>query len=132
MNTHSIDLIRYCARSRGNSTIYLGTAGSHGNEQLQVTLGKGWEGLTVQVVFHPCKVAVQLPANGVQGGAALVLAPLFCLLIQRTGLSKRLGLAAGRGSEPRKGSGEKVSAEQEEAGPAAEDPASDRGGRREK
>ena len=65
MNTHSIDLIRYCARSRGNSTIYLGTAGSHGNEQLQVTLGKGWEGLTVQVVFHPCKVAVQLPANGV-------------------------------------------------------------------
>ena len=65
MNTHSIDLIRYCARSRGNSTIYLGTAGSHGNEQLQVTQGKGWEGLTVQVVFHPCKVAVQLPANGV-------------------------------------------------------------------
>ena len=65
MNTHSIDLIRYCARSRGNSTIYLGTAGSHGNEQLQVTRGKGWEGLTVQVVFHPCKVAVQLPANGV-------------------------------------------------------------------
>lgn len=65
MNTHSIDLIRYCAKSRGNSTIYLGTAGSHGNEQLQVTQGKGWEGLTVQVVFHPCKVAVQLPANGV-------------------------------------------------------------------
>lgn len=65
MNTHSIDLIRYRAQSRGNSTIYLGTAGSHGNEQLQVTQGKGWEGLTVQVVFHPCKVAVQLPANGV-------------------------------------------------------------------
>lgn len=65
MNTHPIDLIRYCAKSRGNSTIYLGTAGSHGNEQLQVTQGKGWEGLTVQVVFHPCKVAVQLPANGV-------------------------------------------------------------------
>lgn len=64
MNTHSIDLIRYRAQSRGNSTIYLGTAGSHGNEQLQVTQGKGWEGLTVQVVFHPCKVAVQLPANG--------------------------------------------------------------------
>lgn len=65
MNTHSIDLIRYRAQSRGNSTIYLGTAGSHGNEQLQVTQGKGWKGLTVQVVFHPCKVAVQLPANGV-------------------------------------------------------------------
>lgn len=65
MNTHSIELDGYYARSRGNSTIYLGTAGSHGNEQLQVTQGKGWEGLTVQVVFHPCKVAVQLPANGV-------------------------------------------------------------------
>lgn len=64
MNTHSIELDGYYARSRGNSTIYLGTAGSHGNEQLQVTLGKGWEGLTVQVVFHPSKVAVQLPANG--------------------------------------------------------------------
>lgn len=65
MNTHSIDLVDYRAQSRGNSILYLGTAGSHGNEQLQVTQGKGWEGLTVQVVFHPCKVAVQLPANGV-------------------------------------------------------------------
>lgn len=64
MNTHSIDLVDYRAQSRGNSILYLGTAGSHGNEQLQVTQGKGWEGLTVQVVFHPCKVAVQLPANG--------------------------------------------------------------------
>ena len=64
MNTHSIELDGYYARSRGSSTIYLGTAGSHGNEQLQVTQGKGWEGLTVQVVFHPSKVAVQLPANG--------------------------------------------------------------------
>ena len=64
MNTHSVELNGYYARSRGSSTIYLGTAGSHGNEQLQVTQGKGWEGLTVQVVFHPSKVAVQLPANG--------------------------------------------------------------------
>lgn len=64
MNTHSVDLDGYYARSRGSSTIYLGTAGSHGNEQLQVTQGKGWEGLTVQVVFHPSQVAVQLPANG--------------------------------------------------------------------
>ena len=76
-------------------------------------------------LFGPAAAWAALPANGVQGGAALVLAPLFCLLIQR-----RLGLAAGR--EPRKESGEKVSAEQEEAGPAAEDPASDRGGRCEK
>ena len=64
MNTHSVELDGYYARSRGSSTIYLGTAGSHDNEQLQVTQGKGWEGLTVQVVFHPSKVAVQLPTNG--------------------------------------------------------------------
>ena len=64
MNIHLIDLEGYYARSHGSSMIYLGTAGSHGNEQLQVTQGKGWEGLTVQVVFHPSKVAVQLPANG--------------------------------------------------------------------
>ena len=64
MNTHSVELDGYYARSRGSSTIYLGTAGSHGNEQIQVTQGKGWEGLTVQVVFHPSQVAVQLPANG--------------------------------------------------------------------
>ena len=64
MNTHSIELDGYYARCRGSSTVYLGTAGSHGNEQLQVTLGKGWEGLTIQVVFHPSQVAVQLPANG--------------------------------------------------------------------
>lgn len=64
MNTHHIDLADYRAKARGNSVLYLGTAGSHGNEQLQVTLGDGWEGLTVQVVFHPSKVAVQLPADG--------------------------------------------------------------------
>ena len=64
MNTHFINLTGYRAQSRGSSTIYLGTAGSHGNEQLQVAQGKGWEGLTIQVVFHPSQVAVQLPANG--------------------------------------------------------------------
>ena len=64
MNTHSIDLVDYRAQSRGNSILYLGTAGSHGNEQLQVTQGKGWEGLTIHVFFHPSQVAVQLPANG--------------------------------------------------------------------
>lgn len=64
MNTHHIDLADYRAKSRGNSALYLGTAGSHGNEQLQVTLGEGWEGLTVQVIFHPSEVAVQLPASG--------------------------------------------------------------------
>ena len=64
MNTHSIELSGYSAHSPEGSSIYLGTAGSHGNEQLQVTLGEDWEGLTVQVVFHPCKVSLQLPADG--------------------------------------------------------------------
>lgn len=64
MNTHHVDLVDYCAKSRGNSVLYLGTAGSHGNEQLDVTLGEDWAGLTVQVIFHPGKVAVQLPADG--------------------------------------------------------------------
>ena len=64
MNTHSIELSGYSANSPEGNSIYLGTAGSHGNEQLQVTLGEDWEGLTVQVVFHPCKVSLQLPADG--------------------------------------------------------------------
>lgn len=64
MNPHFIELSGYSAHSPEGSSIYLGTAGSHGNEQLQVTLGEGWEGLTVQVVFHPCKVSLQLPADG--------------------------------------------------------------------
>lgn len=64
MNTHHIDLAGYYPRPRGNNILYLGTAGSHGNEQLQVTLGEGWEDLTVQVIFHPSKVAVQLPEDG--------------------------------------------------------------------
>ena len=65
MNTHSIVLSGYSAHSPEGSSLYLGTAGSHGNEQLQVTLGEDWEGLTIQVVFHPCKVSLQLPADGV-------------------------------------------------------------------
>ena len=64
MNTHHVDLVNYRAKFRGNSVLYLGTAGSHGNEQLEVALGEGWAGLTVQVIFHPSEVAVQLPADG--------------------------------------------------------------------
>lgn len=63
MNTHCIQLNSYCATSPGGP-IYLGTAGSHGNERLKVVREKGWENLAIQVLFHPCKVAVQLPANG--------------------------------------------------------------------
>lgn len=63
MNTHKIKLNSYCATSIGGP-IYLGTAGSHGNEQLQVIRENGWDNLAVQVVFYPCKVAIQLPADG--------------------------------------------------------------------
>ena len=63
MNTHTIQLKQYHAKAIP-SPLYLGTAGSHGNEQLNVVLGEGWEGLTVQVIFHPCQVSVQLPENG--------------------------------------------------------------------
>ena len=64
MNTHSIDLIHYRAQSRGNSTIYLGTAGSYGVEQLDVVPSTGWEGLTVTAIFQPCGVKVPVPAAG--------------------------------------------------------------------
>lgn len=64
MKTHPINLEDYRAKARGNSVLYLGTAGSYGNEQLEVTLGEGWAGLTVQVIFQPSGVAVQLPEDG--------------------------------------------------------------------
>lgn len=62
MNTHTILLTQYCAKA-SSSPLYLGTAGSHGNEYLKITLGEGWESLTVQVIFHPCQVAIQLPTT---------------------------------------------------------------------
>lgn len=63
MNTHNIQLNYYHPFAPDDS-LYLGTAGSHGNEQLKVTLGDGWKGLIVQVIFHPCCVAIQLPEDG--------------------------------------------------------------------
>lgn len=63
MNTHKIQLNKYLAKNTG-APLRLGTAGSHGNEYLQVTPGEGWEGLTIQVIFHPCQVACLLPADG--------------------------------------------------------------------
>lgn len=63
MNTHRIQLNSYCPTSN-SGPIYLGTAGSHGNEQLTVIRGKGWENLAIKVLFHPCGVAVLLPADG--------------------------------------------------------------------
>ena len=62
-NIHKIILDGYLAKS-AQSPLNLGTAGSHGVEQLQVALGDGWQGLTVQVIFHPCAVAVLLPESG--------------------------------------------------------------------
>lgn len=64
MNTHKIQLNSYYAICPGGP-IHLGTAGSHGNEQLKVIRGNGWENLVIQVLFHPCGVAVQLPADGI-------------------------------------------------------------------
>lgn len=63
MSTHTIRLQSYRAIGTGGP-VDLGTAGSHGNEQLQIIRGNGWDSLTIQVIFHPCKVAVQLPPDG--------------------------------------------------------------------
>lgn len=64
MNTHKIQLSSYCATGLGGP-IYLGTAGSHGNERLKITRGEGWKDLAVQVIFYPCQVAVLLPADDI-------------------------------------------------------------------
>lgn len=63
MNTHKIQLNKYLAKNTGDP-LRLGTAGSHGNEYLQVTPGEGWKGLKIQVIFHPCQVACMLPSDG--------------------------------------------------------------------
>ena len=64
MKLHKIELTGYCAKSPEWPALYLGTAGSYGNEQLAVTLGKGWEGLTVTATFQPAGVTVLVPADG--------------------------------------------------------------------
>ena len=68
MNVHELTLQNYTAASGCPSAcqpmLYLGTAGSYGNEQINVVLGKGWEGLTVKAVFQPCGVAVVVPNGG--------------------------------------------------------------------
>ena len=64
MKLHKIELTGYCAKSPEWPALYLGTAGSYGNEQLAVTLGKGWEGLTVTATFQPTGVTVLVPADG--------------------------------------------------------------------
>ena len=64
MRLHKIELTGYCAKSPKWPAMYLGTAGSYGNEQLAVTLGKGWEGLTVTATFQPAGVTVLVPGDG--------------------------------------------------------------------
>ena len=64
MKLHKIELTGYCAKSPEWPALYLGTAGSYGNEQLAVTLGKGWDGLTVTATFQPAGVTVLVSADG--------------------------------------------------------------------
>lgn len=64
MKLHKIELTGYCAKSPEGPALYLGTAGSYGNEQLAVTLGNGWDGLTVTATFQPAGVTVLVPADG--------------------------------------------------------------------
>ena len=64
MKFHKIELTGYCAKSPEGPALYLGTAGSYGNEQLAVTLGKGWDGLTVTATFQPAGVTVLVPEDG--------------------------------------------------------------------
>lgn len=50
MNVHELTLQNYTAASGCPSAcqpiLYLGTAGSYGNEQINVVLGEGWQSLT--------------------------------------------------------------------------------------
>ena len=68
MNVHELTLQNYAAGggcpSACQPTLYLGTAGSYGNEQINVVLGEGWHGLTVKAVFQPSGVPVVVPDGG--------------------------------------------------------------------
>lgn len=64
MNIHKIELSGYTARVAGCEPLCLGTAGSRGNETLQIVLGDGWQGLSVQAVFHPAGVACLVLEDG--------------------------------------------------------------------
>ena len=68
MNVHELTLQNYAAGggcpSACQPMLYLGTAGSYGNEQINVVLGEGWQGLTVKAVFQPSGVPVVVPDGG--------------------------------------------------------------------
>lgn len=65
---HEILLKKYgAAWADGAGTASLGTADSYGLEQLRVTPGEGWEGLTITATFHPPSgdpVRVLVPEDG--------------------------------------------------------------------
>ena len=63
VNVHKIELSGYCVKTDERPLI-LGTAGSYGNEQIHVTLGEGWQGLTVVVYIQPCDMNILLPKDG--------------------------------------------------------------------
>ena len=68
MNVHELTLQNYTASggcpSACQPILYLGTAGSYGNEQINVVLGEGWQGLTVKAVFQPSGVPAVVPNGG--------------------------------------------------------------------
>ena len=68
MNVHELTLQNYAAGggcpSACQPILYLGTAGSYGNEQINVVLGEGWQGLTVKAVFQPSGVPAVVPNGG--------------------------------------------------------------------
>ena len=61
---HDVKLEKYQALVPGGGPLRLGTSESQGNEQLRITLGDGWEGLTVRVIFRPCKITKMVPEDG--------------------------------------------------------------------
>ena len=69
MNVHQITLQGYGATGGSCTSVcgaqlYLGTAGSYGNEQIIVTQGEGWQNLTVKATFQPSGVVAVVPAGG--------------------------------------------------------------------
>ena len=65
MKHQTILLSGYSARTERAGPLMLGTAGSYGNEQLQIRRGNGWEALNVRVVFHPCGAELLVPEDGI-------------------------------------------------------------------
>jgi len=52
---HDIHLTKYVADvlNESSAILFLGTAGSHGVEQIRITADEYWDGLTIIATFHP-------------------------------------------------------------------------------